>query len=152
MNSQSVCNQGSEKIEPILMLKYLDVQEIPYREMENQRRRGDYIILNGDFCTKYLELKTEYKYTGNLYLEIYDDYPYRRPGWLQNLDQCDILVYHFLSNNQTIFINRFAELRQYVLHALENNRLYLHIGQNKYAQKTVPAGVLFPAENLKNFL
>ena len=60
----------------------------------DQEFLGDVIV---DLTT--VEIKTEEVWTGNLFFEIWSNYPIRH-GWIYKLDECDVLLYNFLDRRK----------------------------------------------------
>lgn len=114
---------------------------------ELQEKYGDvFVNKNGHLYT--IEIKAERKYTGNLFLESWSNFPVNE-GWMKKLN-ADWLFYHFLDVN-TLYIINFVLLRRW---AFNDARIYefRETQQKKYNQLNDTRGHIVPVETLKKEL
>lgn len=97
--------------------KILDTQtcvNVAYR----QRQLGDYIAPMRDGKTRFFEVKTERRHTGNLFLETFSnltpDSNKRREGWMKTLDT-DLIAFVFL-DAEVIYWMDFRKLQNWGLY------------------------------------
>ncbi|QDV24771.1 hypothetical protein Q31a_30930 [Aureliella helgolandensis] len=64
---------------------------------------------------KFVELKTEARFTGNLFVELHQDRASGLPGWLHTLNEgvCDELWYLFLDNSRLYRFN-WPQLKKWI--------------------------------------
>lgn len=90
-----------------------------------------------------LECKSEYKETGNLFIESWSNRTAGRPGWLFNLTECDILLYHFLEPDGALYTVKFSRLREF------DFSRYREVPQSRYLQANDTWGYLVPVNDLR---
>ena len=135
--------EGLKILMPMVRL-YSPTKEPTYHaDQHNQTYKGDFTLYNNG-STKLLEIKTEEKYTGNLFIEIWSNKSTENPGWLYKL-RVDYLWYQFLSTD-TVYTMIFNELHNFMHEQDEEGRrridkAYL-IKQSKYDQLNDTWGVL----------
>lgn len=113
---------------------------------ELQQTYGDvFTNLNGRVHA--IEIKSEWHFTGNLFLETWSNYNVN-PGWLFKL-KSDWLFYHFLENN-TLYIIDFNELRKWTNN--DNLIRFREVQQKKYTQFNNTRGRIVPIDILRNEL
>ena len=113
----------------------------PYRTSEEQLHKGDYRGCHEKLGTRNIELKAEKRYTGNLFIETWSNYPHRS-GWLSNLTECSTLIYHFLSTHDLYVVDMKA------LRSLDLSP-YREVQQSAYEQQNDSRGRLVPISDLK---
>lgn len=69
-----------------------------------QRSIGDAIMATGPDTFAAIELKTERKATGNLFIETWSNKSRGTPGWLWTLNT-DLLCYYFLDEDRMYFVD-----------------------------------------------
>jgi hypothetical protein len=105
--------------------------------------RGDYIVFCPDKGEIALEIKTEEKFTGNLFMETYSNYHTKRLGWLYTCE-ANILWYMFEDNGIMISMN-FQKVKAWLLY---DNHIkdFPEVRQQKYKQDNLTVGRLVPTE------
>lgn len=114
---------------------------------EFQRRAGD-VLFNQEGAIVTCECKTERKYTGRLFIEVWSNRSRLTRGWLDHL-QCDYLLYLFLDNRH-LYPMRFDRLKSWCFGTEGPERLckYPIVKQAKYEQLNDTWGRLVPIECL----
>ena len=69
-----------------------------------QRTVGDVIMNTSPDAVVAIELKTERKHTGNLFIETWSNKSRHKPGWLWTLNT-DLLCYYFLDTDRMYFVD-----------------------------------------------
>lgn len=101
-----------------------------------QKSAGDVLMNTDDETVWTIEIKAEKDHTGNVFLERWSNRERFTPGWLETL-KCDLLLYHFLSND-TLYVFDFDKLRRWLYHG-EHGRQpvasrFPQVKQGRYVQ------------------
>lgn len=110
---------------------------------ELQAKYGD-VILNFHGEVKAIEIKSERRYTGNLFLESWSNYPHK-PGWMHTLD-ADYIFYHFIDRN-ILYIIDFPALKEWAFD-WKFLEIYPEKPQGKYTQLNDTRGYIVPISEL----
>lgn len=142
-----------------------------------QKKFGDLIFNNAEGRMFTVELKSERKWTGNLFLEIWSNYNITTPpsdyylsngatpGWLMTM-HADLLFYHFPYQDK-LFIANLPSLQKWAFASSSRNmsepnerneRQQLHgrafdfrqVRQKEYEQKNLTVGAIVPVRVLEN--
>jgi len=115
-----------------------------------QKQVGD-VLFNSDDSTVYaIEIKAEQGYTGNVFLERWSNRSRFTPGWFET-QNCDLLLYHFLSNDSLYGFN-FQKLREWFYccdhRAVPVAAKYPHYKQGRYTQLNDTWAYLVPIREI----
>lgn len=131
---------------------------------ELQKKYGDVFIQHKQGAIFTVEIKSENKWTGNLFLETFSNGSTYNPGWMYTLN-ADLLFYHFMDCN-LLYIIKLDILKAWfffgngrkIVTDLNNNLVvqdaqyvpgyqrFPQKRQNKYNQKNDTWGVCVPIE------
>lgn len=101
---------------------------------------------------KYIELKIENKYTGNLFVETWSNKARKTPGWIINT-KAEHLFYYFISNDTLISLD-MMELKDFIYQVDSSGKVnaykYREVKQGKCQQMNDTWGLLVPIDDLKD--
>ena len=149
MSSFSTCQkteQDSKRaLVPVVIKRFnTSPSEIPenYRAQEG----GDWFVRNDFGQVVSIELKSEHRYTGNIFLEIWSNFNTQRKGWFLT-SHANEIWYHFLDTNM-LYIVGLEKLRQWVL---QGERILgsKEVDQKKHSQRNLTKGRLMPCRDLE---
>jgi hypothetical protein len=96
---------------------------------------------------RFVEVKTEEKHTGNLFLETWSNKACNNPGWMVK-SNADILIYHFLDNGMTYLFD-FKMLKKWFV---EKGSAFPEYPQRKNSQENDTWGKIIPLKHLSHAL
>jgi len=96
---------------------------------------------------RFVEVKTEEKHTGNLFLETWSNKSCNNPGWMVKSD-ADILIYHFLDNGMTYLFD-FKLLKKWFV---EKGSVFPEYPQRKNSQENDTWEKIIPLKHLSHAL
>jgi hypothetical protein len=100
-----------------------------------------------------LELKTEERHTGNLFIETWSNKEHWNPGWIYT-SLADYMLYHFL-DREVCYVISMKALKKFCFTTPGANKStgrltdYREVGQEKHKQKNNTCGRLVPIDDLK---
>jgi hypothetical protein len=128
-----------------------------------QKTAGDYLAqkaASNDFLSREfhsdligIELKTEEKHTGNLFIETWSNKSRWNPGWIYT-SLADYLLYHFLDCG-VCYVLSMRALKQFCFTTPNKSKSagklsdYREVEQGKHNQKNDTWGRLVPVDDLK---
>ena len=118
-----------------------------------QHRHADAWVRTQDGEAFWVELKSEQKHTGNLFIEQFSNLKTGTVGWLYHYHDDTILAYAF-NDTHTLYTCRFGALRAWAFgeskhpESLSHYRLedFNSKGQSKYEQNNEPLGFIVPVD------
>jgi hypothetical protein len=130
--------KGKQRMLPMIQAKCHQYQEIT--DIEGQHDLGDMKcqLLDGRWIN--VELKTEEKWTGNLFIERWSNKPTGKVGWAWNLKQRDIILYFFLDSGNGYILSA-KKLERYIADGHIASARYVKQHKNKW-QKNETWGYL----------
>lgn len=100
---QTVEAQGEAYLLPLLQARFVKVQRVD-SNIITQKCFGDWVGLCADGTHRTIELKTEEKTTGNLFIETWSNYTKSILGWGRTL-KADELWYFFLDTKELYLLD-----------------------------------------------
>lgn len=114
----------------------------PYITEKDQLTKGDYRGHHLTHGSRNFEMKAEWRYTGNLFVEEWSNLRLKK-GWFYNLTLCDDLLYHFLDTGN-LYVIKMPALRAFPCTG------YRSVRQTKNEQNNDTRGWIVPIEKLKS--
>ncbi len=113
-----------------------------------QRTVGDFLVNKSETEVVAIELKTEKKETGNLFLEVWSnrDFDRRKHGWMHTL-MADVLWYYFIDTDNLYVLN-FRELWRWAF-VERNIERYREVEQKSYNQLNKTYGRIVPIKDIE---
>jgi hypothetical protein len=141
---------GTARIAEWLYDAYFDIQ--PITERSEQCQEGDYRAIDQSGRETVLELKTESRYTGNLFLEEWSNLTedMQSRGWVKRLER-GVLIYTFLDKPILIEIN-IPALYKWANDENCNLERFRATEQGKYQQRNRTIGRIVPISVLQEEL
>jgi hypothetical protein len=141
MSSETISERSLRELIPFLEFRGWHLT--PYTDFDSQCHKGDYRVTNDAGISFNLECKAEAKFTGNIFIEMVSNAETGRDGWLANLRDADVVIYHFLQG--PVYVIQMRDLKRMDLSQ------YPTRVQHKYQQANETHGCIVPIQDLKRY-
>ena len=145
--ARTIEQQATYELMPWILSTFNNVN--PITDKGRQYTEGDFDAETSDSRRIVLELKSEAKHTGNLFLETHSsaDGNVSSPGWLFKL-KADSLLYYFV-DTKMLYAIHLPTLQKWAKEHLDE---YRQVEQKKYSQQNRTVGSIVPISDIQKAL